>query len=450
MEYNKFLEVKGFFTLVVKKHLRDINKTMHDLKDLRTNPEYYKEKLLRRDKNLLSLVEEILSLDQKKREIQTKADELRKRKNEIASEIGRSKDNLEKVEALKKEGLKVGETLAEIEKLEIELNFKLSEQVLWLPNIVTDDVPLGETPAQNKEVLKWGNPKSESWVKPHWEIGAKLNIFDFERGVKIAQSRFTVLSGIGAKLERALMNFMLDHGASKGYKEIFPPILVNKEAMTGTGALPKFEGDYYKCENEFLYLAPTAEAPLTALHKDEVIPPDQLPIKYCSYTPCFRKEAGAASKDTRGIIRQHQFNKVELFKITTQEKSNEEHEALTKDAEEVLQKLELPYRKVLLCTGDLSFSAMKCFDLEVWFPTQNRYREISSCSNFGTFQARRLNIKYKAGAKDKPQFAHTINGSGLAIGRTLAAVLENYQTEKGTVLVPKVLQSYLGGLNEIN
>ncbi len=218
----------------------------------------------------------------------------------------------------------------------------------------------------------------------------------------------------------------------------------------GTGQLPKFEGDFYKCEHEDLYLVPTAEVPITSLHKDEVLTPEQLPIKYCAYTPCFRREAGAASKDTRGIIRQHQFNKVELVKITTDEQSFAEHEKLTNDAEEILKKLELPYRKILLCTGDMGFSAMKCFDLEVWFPNQDTYREISSCSNFGSFQARRINIKYKPNVKDKPQFVHTINGSGLAIGRTLAAILENYQTEKGTVLVPVVLQSYLGGLKEIS
>lgn len=417
---------------------------MHDSKDLRTRPDYYKEKFSQRGRDLPKLLEEVLSLDEKKREIQTKADELRKRKNQIADEIGRSKDKPDKVETLKKESLEVGAKLAEIEKEEMDLNFKLSEKVMWLPNITSDEVPDGEGPAQNKEISKWGKPRNENWIKPHWEIGTKLNIFDFERGVKIAQSRFTVLSGLGAKLERALMNFMLDHGTEKGYKEIFPPILVNKEAMIGTGQLPKFEGDFYKCENEFLYLAPTAEVPLTALHRDEVIPIEQLPLKYCAYTPCFRREAGAASKDTRGIIRQHQFNKVELVKFTSAETSNKEHEELTKDAEEILQKLELPYRKVLLCTGDIGFSAMKCYDLEVWFPTQNTYREISSCSNFGTFQARRLNIKYKPTPKDKPVFAHTINGSGLAIGRTLAAILENFQTEKGTVLVPKVLQGYLG------
>ncbi|OGI09919.1 MAG: serine--tRNA ligase [Candidatus Melainabacteria bacterium RIFCSPLOWO2_12_FULL_35_11] len=422
---------------------------MHDLKDLRTRPDYYKDKFSKRDKSLLLLFEEILKLDEQKRGIQTKADELRKRKNEIADEIGRSKDHKEKVESLKKGGSDVNSKLAEIEKEEMDLTYKLTEKALWLPNIVCDSVPEGEDETKNKEISKWGNPRSEKWIKSHWEIGTKLNLLDFERGVKVAQSRFTVLSGIGAKLERALMNFMLDHASSKGYKEISPPILVNKESMTGTGQLPKFDGDFYKCENEFLYLVPTAEVPLTNLYRDEVIPLEQLPVKYCAYTPCFRREAGAASKDTRGIIRQHQFNKVELVKIVLPETSDKEHEGLTDDAEEILQKLELPYRKILLCTGDTGFSAMKCYDLEVWFPAQNTYREISSCSNFGSFQARRINIKYKPNPKDKPQFVHTINGSGLAIGRTMAAILENYQTEKGTIIVPNILRSYLGNITEL-
>jgi len=422
---------------------------MHDLKELRTKPDFFKDKLSKRNKELVSIIDEVLAIDQKKREIQVKADELRKRKNQIAEEIGRSKGDQQKIESLKKESLNIGSDLAEVEKQEIDLNHNLSEKVMWLPNIISDDVPEGKSETENKEVLKWGNPKSEKWIKPHEEIGTKLNIFDFERGVKISQSRFTVLTGSGAKLERALMNFMLDHASEKGYKEIFPPILVNKDSMTGTGQLPKFDGDFYKCENELLYLVPTAEVPLTNLHRDEVLSLDQLPIKYCAYTPCFRREAGAASKDTRGIIRQHQFNKIELVKITMAEQSPEEHEKLTNDAEEILKKLELPYRKILLCTGDIGFSAMKCYDLEVWFPSQNTYREISSCSNFGAFQARRINIKYKASVKDKPQFAHTINGSGLAIGRTVAAILENYQTEKGTVIVPKALEKHLNGIKEI-
>ena len=423
---------------------------MHDLKDLRARPDFYKENLLKRDKSIIILIDEVVKLDQEKREIQTKADEFRKRKNEIAGQISRLKDKQEKVEELKKESINISTKLADIEKDEMGLNFKLSEKALWLPNLVAESVPEGDDASKNKEISKWGKPRNEKWIKPHWEIGTKLNLLDFERGVKIAQSRFTVLSGMGAKLERALMNFMLDHATEKGYREIFPPILINKEAMIGTGQLPKFAGDFYKCEHEFLYLAPTAEVPITSLHRDEIIPLENLPLKYCSYTPCFRREAGAASKDTRGIIRQHQFNKVELVKITSSETSEKEHEELTKNAEEILQKLELPYRKVLLCAGDLGFSAMKCYDLEVWFPTQERYREISSCSNFGSFQARRLNIKYKPSPKDKPHFVHTINGSGLAIGRTLAAILENYQTENGTILVPKILQNYLNGLKEIN
>ncbi len=422
---------------------------MHDLKDLRTRPDYYKEGLSKRNKELVHLIDEILILDQKKRDIQTKADELRKRKNEIASEISRSKDDISKVETLKSESLTIGTTLADIEKQEIEFSFQLNEKTMWVPNTPSSDVPFGEDEKNNKEILQWGTPRTDKWIKPHWEIGQKLGILDFERGVKIAQSRFTVIAGLGARLERALINFMLDHAAEKGYKEIFPPILVNKDAMIGTGQLPKFDGDFYKCENELLYLIPTAEVPITSLHKDEVLTPEQLPIKYCAYTPCFRREAGAASKDTRGIIRQHQFNKVELVKITSPETSEKEHEELTHNAEEILQKLELPYRKSILCTGDIGFSAMKCYDLEVWFPSQDTYREISSCSNFGSFQARRINIKYKPNQKDKPLFAHTINGSGLAIGRTFAAILENYQTEKETVLVPKALKPYLNGLEEI-
>lgn len=423
---------------------------MHDLKEIRTKTDFYKERLIKRDKGLAILIDELLAIDEKKRSAQTKADELRKRKNEIAGLIPRSKDDPNKIEELKKESIEVGKQLSDLEVEETNLTEETTKKLMWLPNAPSEDVPEGKDETENKEVLKWGTPKTELWVKAHDEIGVTLGVFDFERGVKISQSRFTVLTGIGAKLERAIMNFMLEHAGERGYKEIFPPILINKTSMTGTGQLPKFDGDFYKCEGEDLYLAPTAEVPITNLHRDEVLNLEQLPVKYCAYTPCFRREAGAAGKDTRGIIRQHQFNKVELVKVTTAEQSASEHEALTNDAEEILKKLELPYRKILLCSGDMGFSAMKCYDLEVWFPSQNTYREISSCSNFGPFQARRINIKYKPTPKDKPVFAHTINGSGLAIGRTLAAILENYQTEKGTVLVPKVLQPYLGGLKEIS
>lgn len=422
---------------------------MHDIKEIRIKADFYKEKLSLRDKSFVNLIDELISIDKEKRDIQQKAEDLRKKKNEIASQIGKSKDNQVLVEQLKKQGSEIGNQISEIEKEELVFNEKLNNTLLSIPNIPHDDVPFGEDETKNQEILKWGTPRSGSWIKPHDEVGVLLKMFDFERGVKISQSRFTVLTDFGAKLERALMNFMLDQASEKGYREIFPPILINQDSMKGTGQLPKFAGDFYKCEDEDLYLAPTAEVPITNLHRDEILDLTTLPIKYAAYTPCFRKEAGAAGKDTRGIIRQHQFNKVELVKITSPESSVEEHEKLTNDAEDILKKLELPYRKVLLCSGDMGFSATKCYDLEVWFPSQNTYREISSCSNFGAFQARRLNLKYKPTQKDKPIFAHTINGSGLAIGRTLAAILENYQTEKGTVIIPEVLQKYLGGIKEI-
>lgn len=423
---------------------------MHDLKELRNNTDFYKERLAKRDKALIAALEELLTIDKEKREIQTKAEELRKKKNEIAAKVGKSKDNPDLVEELKKEGSQIGSEISKIQVSENELTEKLNEKLEWIPNIPAEDVPEGADETENKEVLKWGEPKKDKWILPHEEIGAKLDVFDFERGVRIAESRFTVVKGSGAKLERALMNFMLDQAAEKGYTEIFPPILVNGESMVGTGQLPKFKGDFYKCEDEDLYLIPTAEVPLTNLHKGEMIPIESFPIKYCAYTPCFRREAGAAGKDTKGIIRQHQFNKIELVKVTKPEESTEEHEKLTNDAEELLQKLELPYRKVLLCSGDMGFSATRCYDLEVWFPSQNTYREISSCSNFGSFQARRIGLKFKPAPKEKAVFCHTINGSGLAIGRTLAAILENYQTENGTVKIPEALKPYLNGIEEIS
>jgi seryl-tRNA synthetase len=308
-------------------------------------------------------------------------------------------------------------------------------------------VPDGKDETQNKEISKWGTPRASQGVLHHYEIGTELGVFDFERGVKIAESRFTVLQEMGAKLERALMNFMLDTHSKRGYKEVFPPVLVNRQCLIGTGQLPKFEGDFYKCADDELYLIPTSEVPVTNLYRDEILPEEMLPILHCAYTPNFRREAGSAGKDTRGYIRQHQFNKVELVRFTTPETSAEAHEALTKDAENILELLELPYRRSLLCAGDLGFSAQKCYDLEVWFPAQNQYREISSCSVFGDFQARRANLRYKPADGGKPRYLHTMNGSGLAIGRTLAAILENFQTADGAVVIPKVLRPYLGGLD---
>jgi seryl-tRNA synthetase len=309
-----------------------------------------------------------------------------------------------------------------------------------------DSVPDGPDEAHNIEQKTWGTLPSIENPKPHYELGASLRVFDFERGVKIAESRFTVLMENGAKLERALMNFMLDFHSERGYREIFPPILVNAASMIGTGQLPKFEGDFYKCADDELYLVPTAEVPVTNLYRDEVIDANLLPISHCAYTPNFRREAGSAGKDTRGYIRQHQFNKVELVKFCLPEQSEEEHEKLTVDAEAILEALALPYRRILLCAGDMGFSAKKCFDLEVWFPAQDKYREISSCSNFGDFQARRANLKYRPADGGKARYMHTINGSGLAIGRTMAAILENYQQSDGSVVIPHVLRPYMRGL----
>jgi seryl-tRNA synthetase len=326
----------------------------------------------------------------------------------------------------------------------------LEKLAMGIPNLPAAEVPDGKDEEANKVVSTWGTIPSIKDPKHHYEIGADLGIFDFERGVKIAESRFTVLMNWGAKIERALMNFMLDSHAKRGYTEVFPPILVNRDCLVGTGQLPKFEGDYYKCADDDLYLVPTAEVPVTNLYREEVLDEEMLPIYHCAYTPNFRREAGSAGRDTRGYIRQHQFNKVELVKFCTPETSVEEHEKLTRDAELILEALELPYRRVMLCSGDLGFCAAKCYDLEVWFPAQDKYREISSCSVFNDFQARRANLRYKPKDGGKARFLHTINGSGLAIGRAMAAILENNQTPGGAVRIPAVLQPYLGGVKEIS
>jgi seryl-tRNA synthetase len=319
--------------------------------------------------------------------------------------------------------------------------------ILAIPNCPDSSVPDGADETGNVETKQWGDFPNIKEPKHHYELGTNLKIFDFERGVKLAQARFTVLMENGAKMERALMNFMLDLHSSRGYREVFPPILVNRDCMVGTGQLPKFDGDFYKCADDELYLVPTAEVPVTNLYRDETLEADQLPISHCAYTPNFRREAGSAGKDTRGYIRQHQFNKVELVKFCLPENSADEHERLTEDAEAVLEALKLPYRRVLLCAGDMGFSAKKCYDLEVWFPAQNKYREISSCSNFGDFQARRANLRYRPADGGKPRYLHTLNGSGLAIGRSLAAILENYQQPDGSVRIPDVLIKYLGGIS---
>ncbi|HEX5036361.1 MAG TPA: serine--tRNA ligase [bacterium] len=390
---------------------------------------------------------EVERLNQERKTFQKEYDDLRFEQNRISAEVARLKKEkqpadavLEKTKQLSEEVKAAGEKMAAVEA-------KLREQLLQFPNLPHASVPLGKGAEENVEVRKRGEPKRFAFKpKPHWEIGEGLGILDFERATKISGTRFTVSKGLGAALERALIQFMLDlHVKERGYTEILPPFLVNAESLLGTGQLPKFEADLFKTTAGY-YLVPTAEVPVTNLHRDEILSADDLPISYTAYTPCFRSEAGAAGKDTRGLIRQHQFNKVELVKFSKPEESYEQLEKLTADAEEVLKRLELPYRTVALCTGDMGFSSAKTYDIEVWFPSQSAsggYREISSCSNFEDFQARRANIRFRRGAKDKPEFVHTLNGSGLAVGRTVAAILENYQDEKG-VIVPEALRSYLG------
>ncbi len=421
---------------------------MLDIKLVREKPDFFEKALARRNGGFS--IKPLLACDEEFRRIQNEWEDLNRRTNEISESFKTGKFSGSEAEALKEETKTIKARRLEIESLRQELEKKLLEYQLALPNLPDDSVPDGVDEKSNKEIKRWGNlPKLENPLH-HYEIGSQLKIFDFERGVKIAESRFTVLLAQGAKIERALMNFMLDFHSKRGYQEIFPPIMVNRDCMIGTGQLPKFEGDFYKCADDELYLIPTAEVPVTNLYREEIIHQENLPILHCAYTPCFRREAGSAGKDTRGYIRQHQFNKVELVRFTTPEKAYDDHEQLTLDAEAILEALELPYRRILLCTGDLGFGAQKCYDLEVWFPAQKQYREISSCSVFGDFQARRANLKYKPADGGKARYMYTMNGSGLAIGRTMAAILENYQQADGSVLIPKALQPYLHGITVIN
>lgn len=417
---------------------------MLDIELIRKNPQLVKERLSTRDPEYTSLVDRALELDTERRTILRELESLRAKRNAKSKEIG----------ILKRQGLdtnlleeEVKSIKAGIERLEEELRVveeKFRDVMLRIPNLPAQDVPIGEDESHNVEIRRWGKPREFSFEpKPHWEIGERLGIMDFERASKLSGSRFVVLKGWGARLERALINFMLDHHIRRGYQEVLPPHLVRPEVLIGTGQLPKFEEELYRCERDELYLIPTAEVPLTNLFRDEILSEDELPIYMVSYTPCYRREAGSYGKDIRGIIRQHQFNKVELVKIVKPEDSYAELERLTADAEEILQLLGLPYRVVLLCTGDLGFSSAKTYDIEVWFPSQGRYREVSSCSNCEDFQARRMNTRYR-NAQGKLNFVHTLNGSGLAVGRTLAAILENYQREDGSVVVPEVLRPYLG------
>lgn len=391
------------------------------------------------------------SLDERRRSLLGGLEELRSRRNKVSDQIAAMKRRGEDSSSLISEMKAVSR---EIKQLESELPAvvdQLNELLMLIPNIPHDTVAVGKDADDNPVIRTWGEPRQFDFEPvPHWEIGEKLNMLDFTRAAKIAGSRFSLQSGLGAGLERALINFMLEiHTTYHGYTEILPPFLVNSDSMTGTGQLPKFREDLFKVDGWDLFLIPTAEVPVTNIHRDEILAVDQLPIKYVSYTPCFRSEAGSWGKDTRGLIRQHQFNKVELVKFCSPSDSDQELESLTADAEEILQRLGLPYRVVSLCTGDLGFSAAKTYDIEVWLPGQRVFREISSCSNFTDFQARRANIRFRRKRGRGTGLIHTLNGSGLAVGRTLVAVLENYQQADGCVLIPEALRPYMSGLSII-
>ena len=417
---------------------------MLDLKFIRSQQQIVKEALARRNNDFD--LGKLLALDEERRGIIADGEKLKNSRNMLSQEVGRLKAAKQDAAELMEKVRGISRRIKELDQELADLDERLNQELLLIPNIPHESVPVGKDEEDNVILRFEGEPPKFTFEpRPHWEIGEKLDILDFARGVKIAGARFTVLKGWAAKLERALVNFMLDlHTTEHGYTEVFPPFLVNRRTMTGTGQLPKFEEDLFLCERDDLFLVPTAEVPVTNLYSSEILPGEILPLCHTAYTACFRAEAGAAGRDTRGLIRQHQFNKVELVKFTAPEDSYLELEKLTDNAEEVLRRLKLPYRVVSLSSGDLGFSAAKTYDLDVWFPSAGIYREISSCSNFEDFQARRANIRYRPEAGARPRFVHTLNGSGLAVGRTLAAVLENYQQEDGSVVVPEALRPYLG------
>lgn len=422
---------------------------MLDMKLIRENLEETEQRLRSRGGD--SYLDGFRALDDKRRALLREGESLKALRNTVSDEIAKIKDKSQAQDKI----LEMREVSTRIKGLDEELkqvDEDLQGFLLTVPNVPHQDTPAGTSEHDNVQVRTWGTPKEFGFsAKPHWEVGENLGILDFECGAKLTGARFTLYRGAGARLERALINFMLDlHTGEHGYMEVLPPFLVNRDSMTGTGQLPKFEEDLFKTVDPDFFLIPTAEVPVTNIHRSEILKKSDLPIKYAAYTPCFRREAGSYGKDTRGLIRQHQFNKVELVKFTHPSESDQELEKLTADAEKVLQMLGLPYRVMLLCSGDIGFSAAKTYDLEVWLPGQSCYREISSCSTFGDFQARRASIRFREDEKAKPEFVHTINGSGLAVGRTLLAILENYQQEDGSVIVPDVLRPYMGGIERIS
>jgi seryl-tRNA synthetase len=419
---------------------------------VRDNPDLVEARLRSRGMDPSADLAALAVLEASRRRVLPEVEGLKREQNASGEAVARAKKAGEDPSAVFAENKARGAKIKELEAELAEIEAKRDALLLTLPNLPHESVPLGTSADDNVEVRRWGTPKTFSFTpKPHWDLGAALGILDFERATRMSGARFAVLMGAGAQLSRALINFMLElHATEHGYTEVEPPFLVNRTALTGTGNLPKFEQDLFKISGDWdLFLIPTAEVPVTNLHREEILDGRLLPIKYTAYTPCFRSEAGSYGADVRGLIRQHQFDKVELVKFTTPEQSHEELEQLTRNAETVLERLELPYRRMLLCTGDMGFAAAKTYDIEVWLPSQKTFREISSCSNTEAFQARRAQIRFRPDGTGKAQLAHTLNGSGLAIGRTLIAILENYQQEDGSVVVPEALRSYMRGLDVI-
>ncbi|MEN9201818.1 MAG: serine--tRNA ligase [Thermostichus sp. DG02_3_bins_51] len=420
---------------------------MLDLKLLRDHPEQVRQALQHRRATVD--LDRILELDRQRRQLETQRGSLQAESNSIGRKVGEiirqgADPQGAEVAALRQQGVDLKSEIAQLEQQEQDLEEQMQRQLLTLPNLPLPSVPIGRDETDNVEVRRWGDERKPTHaVLPHDEIAQKWGLLDFGRAVKVAQSRFVAMLGAGAALERALITMMLERHINAGYVEVIPPFMVNSAALQGTGQLPKFAEDSFRCAEDDLWLIPTAEVPLTNLYRDEVIPAEQLPFYFCAHTPCFRREAGSYGRDTKGLIRLHQFQKVELVKVTHPDQSEAEHEKLVQDAEAILQMLELPYRVVELCTGDLGFAAARCFDLEVWFPSQDQYREISSCSNCRDFQARRANLRCKEAGQKGTQFVHTLNGSGLAVGRSLAALLENHQLPDGSIRIPKALQPFL-------
>lgn len=418
---------------------------MLDIKVLRDDYDHVMEVMKVRGENVGD-IDKALALDEEKRKMQYEVQQLKAKKNEVSKQIPMMKKEGKDVEPIFAEMKEIGEKEKDLDTKIRDTEEELEKIMMTIPNIPHPSVPIGETDEDNVEVRRWGEPtKFDFEPQAHWDIGENLKILDFERAAKVSGSRFTFYKGLGARLERSIINFFLDtHTMKNGYNEVLPPYMVLRESMVGTGQLPKFEEDAYKTTGDEYFLIPTAEVPVTNLYRNEILDGKSLPIKHVAYSACFRAEAGSAGRDTRGLIRQHQFNKVELVKFANPETSYDELEKLVRDAESVLQLLGLPYRVVNICTGDLGFTAAKKYDIEVWMPSYNRYVEISSCSNFEDFQARRANIKFKMDIKDKAKYVHTLNGSGVAIGRTVAAILENYQNADGSVTVPEVLRPFMG------